>query len=81
MTVNHNGTSLLNNRISVTRSLSDSTGNLNANNNLILVSNAAGSSVIAPIAKSSNITGKVTVQRYIPLGKRNHLFLLQGLTR
>lgn len=80
MTVNHSGTSLLNNHISVTGSLSVSNGNINANNNLTLVSNAAGSAVIAPVATSSNITGKVTVQRYIPLGKRAYRFLTPGVT-
>jgi hypothetical protein len=45
--------------------LAVSNGTLNANNNLTLVSNEAGSAVIAPVAAGSSIIGKVTVQRYI----------------
>ena len=77
-TVAHSGTSLLNNRITVTGALTVSNGTLNANNNLTLVSNAAGSAVIAPVVGS--ITGKVTVQRYIALGKRAFRFLTPSVT-
>ena len=77
-TVSHSGTSLLNNRISVTGALTVSNGTLNANNNLTLVSNSAGSAVIAPVLGS--ITGKVTVQRYIALGKRAFRFLTPSVT-
>ena len=77
-TVTHSGTSLLNNRISVTGALTVSNGTLNANNNLTLVSNSAGSAVIAPVLGS--ITGKVTVQRYIALGKRAFRFLTPSVT-
>ena len=77
-TVAHSGTSLLNNRITVTGALTVSSGTLNANNNLTLVSNAAGSAVIAPVVGS--ITGKVTVQRYIALGKRAFRFLTPSVT-
>ncbi|MCF6142545.1 T9SS type A sorting domain-containing protein, partial [Flavobacterium sp. K77] len=49
-------------------------------NNLTLISNAAGSAVIAPLAGTSTITGKVTVQRYIPQGKRAFRFLSPGVT-
>jgi hypothetical protein len=78
LTVAHSGTSLLSNRISVTGALTVSNGTLNANNNLTLVSNAAGSAVIAPVLGS--ITGKVTVQRYIALGKRAFRFLTPSVT-
>jgi hypothetical protein len=77
-TVAHSGTSLLNNRITVTSALTVSSGTLNANNNLTLVSNAAGSAIIAPVLGS--ITGKVTVQRYIVLGKRAIRFLTPSVT-
>jgi len=77
-TVAHSGTSLLNNRITVTGALTVSSGTLNANNNLTLVSNAAGSAVIAPVVGS--ITGKVTVQRYIAQGKRAFRFLTPSVT-
>ena len=77
-TVAHSGTSLLNNRITVTGALTVSNGTLNANNNLTLVSNAAGSAVIAPVVGS--IIGKVTVQRYIALGKRAFRFLTPSVT-
>ncbi|MFZ4435763.1 MAG: T9SS type A sorting domain-containing protein [Flavobacterium psychrophilum] len=78
LTVTHSGTSLLSNRISVTGTLTVSAGTLNANNNLSLVSNSAGSAVIAPVLGS--ITGKVTVQRYIAQGKRAFRFLTPGVT-
>ena len=77
--IQHTGTSLLNNRINVTGSVEVSNGSLNANNNLTLISNAAGSAVIAPFTTGS-ITGKVTVQRYIPQGKRAFRFLSPGVT-
>ena len=77
-TVAHSGTSLLSNRISMTGALTVSNGTLNANNNLTLVSNAAGSAVIAPVLGS--ITGKVTVQRYIAQGKRAFRFFTPSVT-
>ena len=79
LTVAHSGTtSTLNNRINVTGALTVSNGTLNANNKLTLVSNAAGSAVIAPV--SGSITGKVTVQRYIAQGKRAFRFLTPSVT-
>jgi hypothetical protein len=78
--VAHSGTSILNNRINVLGTLDVNNGNLNANNNLTLVSNAAGSAVIAAVPSGSNITGKVTVQRYIPLGKRAFRFFAPSVT-
>lgn len=80
LTVSHSGTSLLNNRISLTGTLMVSNGTLNANNNLTLVSNATGSALIAPVASGSDITGKVTVQRYIAQGKRAFRFLTPSVT-
>ena len=77
-TVDHSGTSLLNNRIIVSGTLRVSSGTLNANNNLTLASNAVGSAVIAPVEGS--ITGKVTVQRYIALGRRAIRFLTPSVT-
>ena len=77
-TVAHSGTSLLSNRITMTGALTVSNGTLNANNNLTLISNAAGSAVIAPVL--GNITGKVTVQRYIAQGKRAFRFLTPSVT-
>jgi len=76
----HGGTSNLYNRINVTGTLTVSNGTLNANNQLTLVSNAAGSAVIAPIMAGSDITGKVTVERYIALGKNSFRFLTPSVT-
>lgn len=73
--IDHTGNSQLNNSINVTGTLAVNNGNLNANNNLTLISNAIGSAVIAPVASGSNITGKVTVQRYLAQGKRAFRFL------
>ena len=77
-TVAHSGTSLLNNTINVTGALTVSSGTLNANNNLTLVSNAAGSAVVAPVLGS--ITGKATVQRYIASGRRAFRLLTPSVT-
>lgn len=76
--VAHSGTSLLNNRINVTGALTVSSGTLNANNNLTLVSNAAGSAVVDPVLGS--ITGKATVQRYIASGRRAFRLLTPSVT-
>lgn len=78
LNVAHSGTSLLSNRVLVTGVLTVSNGTLNANNNLTLVSNASGSAVIAPV--SGSISGKITVQRYIALGKRAFRFLTPSVT-
>lgn len=78
LTVAHSGTSVLNNTIEVTGSLLVSSGTLNANDRLTLVSNAVGSAVVAPVGGS--ITGAVTVQRYIPQGKRAFRFLTPSVT-
>lgn len=78
--IQHTGTSLLNNRINVAGSLDVSNGSLNANNNLTLLSNATSSAVIAPVAVGNSITGKVTVQRYIPQGKRAFRFVTPSVT-
>jgi hypothetical protein len=78
--VAHSGTSLLSSRITMTGVLAVSNGTLNANNNLTLVSNEAGSAVIAPVAAGSSIVGKVTVQRYIAKGKRAFRFLTPSVT-
>jgi hypothetical protein len=80
LTIAHSSTSLLSNRITMTGALTVSNGTLNANNNLTLVSNAAGSAVIAPVADGSSITGKVSVQRYIAQGKRAFRFLTPSVT-
>ncbi len=77
--IQHSGTSTLNNRINVAGTLEINNGSLDANNNLTLLSNAAGSAVIAPVAAGSSISGKITVQRYIPQGKRAFRFLSPGV--
>jgi hypothetical protein len=78
--IEHTGNSQLNNRINVAGTLAVNNGNLNANNNLTLLSNAIGSAVVAPVALGSNITGKVSVQRYIAQGKRAFRFLTPSVT-
>lgn len=80
LNVAHSGTSVLNNKINVFGSLLLSNGTLNANNNLTLKSNANGSAVIAPIPSGSTLTGKITVERYIPQGKRAFRFLTPSVT-
>jgi hypothetical protein len=76
----HGGASNLYNRINVTGTLKVANGTLNANNQLTLVSNALGSAIIAPITAGSDIIGKVTVQRYIALGKNSFRFLTPSVT-
>lgn len=53
-------------------------GNLATNGNLVLKSTASGSARIPAVTGS--ITGEVTVERYIPQGKRAFRFLTPGVT-
>jgi hypothetical protein len=70
-----NGLQLGNDVISVSEELSVTNGNLNTNNNLVLLSTGSKTARVAKVTGS--ITGNVTVQRYIPGGnnKRQWRFL------
>lgn len=74
LNLDHSGTSTLNNTLQVTGTLTITNGTLVSNDKLILVSNAAGTAVVAPIPAGSDITGEVTVERYIP-ARRAYRFL------
>lgn len=50
----------------ITGTLSMNEGNLNTNDRLILVSNINGTASIAEIKSTADISGEVTIERYIP---------------
>ena len=77
--IDHSGSSTLNNTIQVTGTLTISNGTLVTNDKLVLVSNAAGTAVVAPIPAGSNITGITTVERYIP-ARRAYRFLCPAVS-
>ena len=78
--VNHStGTSLLNNLISISNTYTPTNGVLNANGFLTLKSYATATARIAA-GTSGYITGNVTVERYIPAGKRGFRFLSPTVT-
>lgn len=77
--IDHSGSSTLNNTIQVTGTLTISNGTLVTNDKLILVSNAAGTAVVAPIPLGSNINGITTVERYIP-ARRAYRFLCPAVS-
>lgn len=57
---------VIGNTVQVTGTVTLSNGKLNANGNLVLVSNASGTARIAAIPATADITGNVISQRYVP---------------
>ena len=55
-------------------------GTLVSNGNLVLISNASGTARVASHGAGTSITGNVTVQRYIPGGRRVFRFLSHPFT-
>lgn len=72
-----NGLVVGNQMISVSEILQLTTGNLNTNNNLTLLSTATKTARVAPLPVGVSITGNVIAQRFIPggNGKRKWRFL------
>lgn len=78
LTLNNTAGLSLGGTTSLTGVLDVQSGNLATNGNLVLKSTATGSARIAAVTGS--ITGEVTVERYIPQGKRAFRFLTPGVT-
>lgn len=66
---------ILGNVLNVTNTINITGGTLSTGSNLTLVSNASGTARIAPLAAGADITGNVTMQRYIPGGTNGWMFL------
>ena len=64
--------------LNVTGTLTPTAGTLNTGGFLTLKSNASGTARIAPVIGS--ISGNVTLERYLPLGKRAYRQLASGVT-
>lgn len=65
--INRSGATVtLSNTLEITGTVTPSSGTLVSDGNLLLVSDASGTARIAAIGASADITGNVTVQRYIP---------------
>lgn len=78
LTLNNTAGLTLDGTTNVTGVLDVVAGNLATSGNLVLKSTATGSARIAAVTGS--ITGEVTVERYIPQGKRAFRFLTPGVT-
>lgn len=66
--------------VNVYNQLSILGGTLTTNNTLTLKSNANGTAQVAAIGSGGSITGNVTVERYIPQGKRAFRLLSPAVT-
>jgi len=65
----------LGNTLQVTGTLTPTAGTLASGGYLVLVSNATATAAVAAITASSDITGNVVVQRYVPSGTRRYRML------
>ncbi|MCU0421457.1 MAG: YDG domain-containing protein [Bacteroidia bacterium] len=69
LTINRNASTItLANPLRVSGTITPTSGTLNANGNLLLVSTSSGTGRIAQIQTGADITGNVTVQRFIQGG-------------
>jgi hypothetical protein len=76
VTLDRTGSSLaLGNSLSVTSSVTVTAGTLSSSGNLTLVSNASGTARVAPLVSGADVSGNVTVQRYIPAGTDGWMFI------
>jgi hypothetical protein len=64
----------------VTGLVSPTEGTFNANNNLTLISTSSGSASIGTIQSGADVTGSLTLQRYIPVATAGWVFLGCPLT-
>ncbi len=80
LTLNNTSGLTLNGTTNSTGVLTVTAGTLSTGGFLVLKSNSLGTSRIAPLAGSAAINGAVTVERYIPQGKRAFRFLTPGVT-
>ncbi|MCW3082637.1 MAG: hypothetical protein JWP12_3 [Bacteroidetes bacterium] len=68
-------TATVGNTITVTGTIGISAGTLSTGNNLTLVSTASGTARVAQLNAGADITGNVTMQRFIPAGTDGWIFL------
>jgi hypothetical protein len=84
LTLNRTGTTLtLGNPLSVTNTVNITAGTLSSGGNLTLASDASGTARIAALAAGADVTGNITMQRYIPGGTDGWMFIgtpLSGAT-
>lgn len=75
LTLNNSAGASLGGTLNITDTYTPTSGTLTSNNNLVLISDASATARIAAGSSSGNyITGNVTLQRYIPGGKRAFRF-------
>ncbi len=79
LTINNAAGVSLNNDLAITGILTLNNGLLATNNHLTLASSATGTATLAAIT-SGSISGNVTVERYIPAGKRGFRLLAPSVT-
>ena len=79
LTVNNNAGASLSGALGITGVLSITTGTLTTNNNLVLKSTATGTASVAALGASASINGNVTLERYIPAGRRSYRHLSSGV--
>jgi hypothetical protein len=76
LTLNRTGSSVaLGNQMNVVNTVNVSAGTLNTGGNLILVSNASGTARISNLVTGADVSGNITMQRYIPGGTDGWMFL------
>jgi hypothetical protein len=76
LTLNRAGSSaILGNALNVTNTITVTAGTLSTGSNLTLVSTASGTARVASLVTGADITGNVTMQRYIPGGTDGWMFL------
>jgi hypothetical protein len=83
LTLNHTGatnTLTIGNALNVNGVITVTDGTLASGGNITLKSNANGTAQVAAIGSGGTITGNVTVERYIPSGKRAFRLLSPAVT-
>lgn len=76
ITVNRSGSSVtVGNSLNITNTVEILAGTFATGNNLTFVSNASGTARLAELVSGADITGNVTMQRYIPAGTDGWIFL------
>lgn len=66
---------IVGNVLNITNTITATAGTISTGNNLTLISNAAGTARVAALSAGADITGNVTVQRYITGGTDGWMFL------
>jgi hypothetical protein len=81
LSLNRAGSSVtLGNVLNLTGTVGISSGTLNTGGNLVLVSNAAGTARVGSLAAGADVSGNVTMQRYIPGGTDGWMFIASPVT-